>query len=274
MTPSPHQPAFLPAIANLVSQSSDNEPLRISPKQTYRQIASSRSYTDTASCQKTQQQHRVEPILDAPIPICAHFRRPTSPRDKTSIHSQPKMASEEKTAPSEVTATSAADPTSSVTSPAATAPSKDSSETPTPATTTTTETPASDPPKAAAAETSATAKKTEESGEPAAAATASSSTPAAKPKVKKVAGKNYSTDPALYIYTSLTAGNMHIVTATSRLETILRANRVPFKATDLATDEKARMLWGRRAGKTAEGKPRRLPALVQMGLVLGVSSCL
>lgn len=100
------------------------------------------------------------------------------------------------------------------------------------------------------------------------AASSSSSKPAAakaKPK-----GKNYSTDPALYIYTSLTAGNMHIVTATSRLETILRANRVPFKATDLATDEKARMLWGRRAGKTAEGKPRRLPALVQLGLVLGV----
>lgn len=63
---------------------------------------------------------------------------------------------------------------------------------------------------------------------------------------------------------------MHIVTATSRLETILRANRVPFKALDLATDEKARMLWGRRAGKTAEGKPRRLPALVQLGMVLGV----
>lgn len=103
-----------------------------------------------------------------------------------------------------------------------------------------------------------------------AAAAASSSTgdaPAPAPKKKK---KNYSTDPALYIYTSLTAGNMHIVTATSRLETILRANRVPFKATDLATDEKARMLWGRRAGKAADGRPRRLPGLVQLGTVLGV----
>ncbi|KAI1341608.1 hypothetical protein F5Y15DRAFT_362037 [Xylariaceae sp. FL0016] len=80
---------------------------------------------------------------------------------------------------------------------------------------------------------------------------------------------SYSTDPALYIYTSLTAGSSHIVTATSRLETILRANRVPFKAVDLSTDDKARMLWGRRAGKDESGRARKLPALVQMGLVLG-----
>ncbi|KAL2124752.1 hypothetical protein VTJ04DRAFT_1117 [Mycothermus thermophilus] len=81
--------------------------------------------------------------------------------------------------------------------------------------------------------------------------------------------KTYSTDPALYIFTSLTAGSSHIVTATSRLETILRANRIPFKATDIATDEKARMLWGRRAGKDPSGRPRKLPGLVQMGMVLG-----
>lgn len=80
----------------------------------------------------------------------------------------------------------------------------------------------------------------------------------------------YSTDPALYIYTSLTAGSSHIVTATSRLETILRANRIPFKAVDIATDEKARMLWGRRAGKDQTGRKRKMPALVQEGLVLGV----
>lgn len=92
-----------------------------------------------------------------------------------------------------------------------------------------------------------------------------------KKTVRKVAAKNYSTDPALYIYTSLTAGNRHIITATSRLETILRANRVPFKAIDVATDEKARMLWGRRAGKAADGRVRRLPGLVQTGIVLGVS---
>lgn len=92
-----------------------------------------------------------------------------------------------------------------------------------------------------------------------------------KKVVRKVVAKNYSTDPALYIYTSLTAGNRHIITATSRLETILRANRVPFKAIDVATDEKARMLWGRRAGKAADGRPRKLPGLVQTGMVLGVS---
>ena len=80
----------------------------------------------------------------------------------------------------------------------------------------------------------------------------------------------YSTDPALYIYTSLTAGSSHIVTATSRLETILRTNRIPFKAIDITTDEKARMLWGRRAGKDPSGRQRKMPGLVQEGMVLGV----
>ena len=84
-------------------------------------------------------------------------------------------------------------------------------------------------------------------------------------------GTTFSTDPALWIFTSLTAGSSHIVTATSRLETILRANKVPFKAVDIATDEKARMLWGRRAGKDAGGRLRKLPGLVQEGMVLGVS---
>ncbi|KFZ10088.1 hypothetical protein V502_08326 [Pseudogymnoascus sp. VKM F-4520 (FW-2644)] len=80
--------------------------------------------------------------------------------------------------------------------------------------------------------------------------------------------QSYSTDPHLYIYTSLTAGSSHIVTATSRLETILRANRIPFKAIDLATDEKARMIWGRRAGKDESGRQRKIPGLVQEGLDL------
>lgn len=56
------------------------------------------------------------------------------------------------------------------------------------------------------------------------------------------------------------------------METILKANRIPFKALDIATDEKARMLWGRRAGKDESGRPRKIPGLVQMGLVIGVSS--
>lgn len=81
--------------------------------------------------------------------------------------------------------------------------------------------------------------------------------------------KSYSSDPALYLYTSLTSGSSHIVTATSRMETILKANKIPFKALDIATDEKARMLWGRRAGKDEGGRARKIPGLVQMGLVIG-----
>lgn len=189
------------------------------------------------------------------------------------------MASEEKTSASASTGADAADATSSTTP----APTTDAAEAPATKAADTTTAPAPAPAEAGQAkETSAGEQPAELAPAEAAPATskaagkapaaASSSTGAApKPKAKvKATGKNYNTDPALWIYTSLTAGNMHIVTATSRLETILRANRVPFKATDLATDEKARMLWGRRAGKTAEGKPRRLPALVQTGMVLGV----
>jgi hypothetical protein len=55
------------------------------------------------------------------------------------------------------------------------------------------------------------------------------------------------------------------------METILKANRIPFRAIDIATDEKARMIWGRRAGKDESGRVRKIPGLVQMGLVIGVS---
>lgn len=75
-------------------------------------------------------------------------------------------------------------------------------------------------------------------------------------------------DPRLFLFTSLTAGSSHIITATSRLETILKANRIPFQAIDVATDEKARKLWGRRAGK------RKLPGLVKEGYILGVCASL
>jgi len=70
-------------------------------------------------------------------------------------------------------------------------------------------------------------------------------------------------DPRLFLYTSLTAGSSHIITATSRLETILKANKIPFQAIDMATDEKARRLWQRRAGG------RKLPGLVKEGFVIG-----
>ncbi|KAI4602713.1 hypothetical protein KJ359_007931 [Pestalotiopsis sp. 9143b] len=137
-----------------------------------------------------------------------------------------------------------------------------------------TEAPAkSETPAAQEAEAPAPAPTTAAAAAPA-AAEASASTPAPAPAKKKASEggpvkKSYSTDPALYIYTSLTAGSSHIVTATSRLETILKANRVPFKALDIAVDEKARMLWGRRAGKDESGRVRKLPGLVQMGMVLG-----
>src|ERR1700712_4664876 len=74
----------------------------------------------------------------------------------------------------------------------------------------------------------------------------------------------YENDPRLFLYTSLTAGSSHIITATSRLETILKANKIPFRALDCATDEKARMLWGRRS------KGKKLPGLVKYGEIVGV----
>ncbi|KAK4636768.1 uncharacterized protein CLAFUR5_00851 [Fulvia fulva] len=75
--------------------------------------------------------------------------------------------------------------------------------------------------------------------------------------------KELEDDPRLFLYTSLTAGSSHIITATSRMETILKANRIPFQAIDTATDTKARQLWQRRAGQ------RKLPGLVKEGFVIG-----
>ncbi|KAJ5660525.1 hypothetical protein N7507_006976 [Penicillium longicatenatum] len=70
-------------------------------------------------------------------------------------------------------------------------------------------------------------------------------------------------DSTLYLYTSLTAGSSHIITATSRIETILKANKLPFRAIDVATDEAARKLWGRRS------KGKKLPGLVKYGNIVG-----
>jgi hypothetical protein len=78
----------------------------------------------------------------------------------------------------------------------------------------------------------------------------------------------YENDPRLFLFTSLTAGSSHIITATSRLETILKANKIPFQAIDIATDEKARRLWQRRAQK------KKLPGLVKDGFVIGVCALL
>lgn len=74
----------------------------------------------------------------------------------------------------------------------------------------------------------------------------------------------YDNDPTIYLFTSLTAGSSHIVTATSRIETILRANKIPFEGVDTATNELAKKLFQRRAS----GK--KLPFIVKQGYVLGV----
>ncbi|RPA75538.1 hypothetical protein BJ508DRAFT_19117 [Ascobolus immersus RN42] len=71
-------------------------------------------------------------------------------------------------------------------------------------------------------------------------------------------------DPTtIYLLTSLTSGSSTILTATVRLESLLKTHKIPFIAIDVATDEKARMLWGRRS------KGRRLPGIVKGGEVLG-----
>ncbi|OAL55796.1 hypothetical protein IQ07DRAFT_583236 [Pyrenochaeta sp. DS3sAY3a] len=73
----------------------------------------------------------------------------------------------------------------------------------------------------------------------------------------------FDTDPTIYLFTSLTAGSSHIITATSRIETILKANKVPFQYKDTATDDLAKKLFQRRAS----GK--KLPLIVKEGYVLG-----
>ncbi|KAL1393729.1 hypothetical protein HDK64DRAFT_10606 [Phyllosticta capitalensis] len=75
--------------------------------------------------------------------------------------------------------------------------------------------------------------------------------------------RKWDSDQTLYLFTSLTAGSSHIITATSRMETILKANRIPFTYIDTATNEEAKKLFQRRAG----GK--KLPLLVKEGYVLG-----
>jgi hypothetical protein len=69
----------------------------------------------------------------------------------------------------------------------------------------------------------------------------------------------------IFLITSLTSGSSTIITATSRLEHILKSSKIPFKAVDLATDEKARRLW------TWNAKGKRIPGVVKNGKVLGVN---
>lgn len=71
-------------------------------------------------------------------------------------------------------------------------------------------------------------------------------------------------DGRVFLFTSLTSGSSHIITATSRVETILNANRIPFMAIDTATNESAKRLWGRRS------RGKKFPALVKEGFVIAV----
>jgi hypothetical protein len=71
-------------------------------------------------------------------------------------------------------------------------------------------------------------------------------------------------DKALYLFTSLTAGSSHVITATSRIETILKSARIPFSYIDTATNESAKKLYQRR------GKGKKLPLLVKEGFVIAV----
>jgi len=72
-------------------------------------------------------------------------------------------------------------------------------------------------------------------------------------------------DLTLYLFTSLSSGSSQIVTATNRMETILKANKIPYTFIDLATNEQAKRLWQRRAGR------RKFPGLIKEGFVIGVS---
>ena len=73
-------------------------------------------------------------------------------------------------------------------------------------------------------------------------------------------------DPTLYLYTSLTSGSRDVITGTSRIEGILKANKISFRAVDCATDEKARLLWARRS------KGKKLPGLVKFNDIIAVST--
>ena len=78
--------------------------------------------------------------------------------------------------------------------------------------------------------------------------------------------QHWEADKSLYLFTSLTAGSSHIVTATSRIETILKNARIPFTYIDTATNESAKKLFQRRA------RGKKLPLLVKEGFVIAVSA--
>ncbi|KAG0131281.1 hypothetical protein HOY82DRAFT_608240 [Tuber indicum] len=67
----------------------------------------------------------------------------------------------------------------------------------------------------------------------------------------------------IFLLTSLTSGSSAIITATSRLEHLLKSHKIPFKPVDLATDARARRIW------SSKGNGRRLPGVARDGEILG-----
>ncbi|KAK9320635.1 hypothetical protein V1517DRAFT_295041 [Lipomyces orientalis] len=73
-------------------------------------------------------------------------------------------------------------------------------------------------------------------------------------------------DSKVYIYTSFTGGGMfgrNIMTATNRLQLILKSNGIAFELVDLATNEQAKKLWAR----SSRGK--KLPGVVKGKDIVG-----
>ncbi|KAK9346410.1 hypothetical protein V1522DRAFT_59161 [Lipomyces starkeyi] len=73
-------------------------------------------------------------------------------------------------------------------------------------------------------------------------------------------------DSKVYIYTSFTGGGMfgrNIMTATNRLQLILRSNNIGFEIIDLATNEQAKKLWAR------SSKGKKLPGIVKGKDIVG-----
>ncbi|KAK9375331.1 uncharacterized protein V1513DRAFT_457983 [Lipomyces chichibuensis] len=73
-------------------------------------------------------------------------------------------------------------------------------------------------------------------------------------------------DSKVYIYTSFTGGGMfgrNIMTATNRLQLILRSNNIGFEIIDVATNEQAKKLWGR------SSKGKKLPGIVKGKDIVG-----
>ncbi|KAF2869355.1 hypothetical protein BDV95DRAFT_577150 [Massariosphaeria phaeospora] len=74
----------------------------------------------------------------------------------------------------------------------------------------------------------------------------------------------YDKDPTLYLFTSLTAGSSHIITATSRIDTILKANKLAFKTSRRSRSGTSMASSGKPWGSMIHLPPRNPPRRPQM----------